>query len=222
MNRIFYTSPIASRFQGIGIAVILLMSTVFLPHLVRPAEQDQIRWDNKYATEKYLFGREAIPFLQDHVDLLPKGPVLDLAMGEGRNGVFLAAKGYQVTGIDISEEGLKKAQALAAEHGVTLKTVVADLDTYEIPPNTFDVIICTYYLQRDLFPKIAAALKPGGMALIETFTLDHLQYQPRFNKAYLLLPNELLTMLPGLRVIHYQEVDTGQAAFASILAQKPQ
>jgi SAM-dependent methyltransferase len=222
MNRIFYTSPIASRFQGIGIAVILLMSTVFLPHLVRPAEQDQIRWDNKYATEKYLFGREAIPFIQDHVDLLPKGPVLDLAMGEGRNGVFLAAKGYQVTGIDISEEGLKKAQALAAEHGVTLKTVVADLDTYDIPPNTFDVIICTYYLQRDLFPKIAAALKPGGMALIETFTLDHLQYQPRFNKAYLLLPNELLTMLPGLRVIHYQEVDTGQAAFASILAQKPQ
>lgn len=222
MNRIFYTSPIASRFQGIGIAVILLVSTVFLPHLVRAAEQDQIRWDNKYATEKYLFGREAIPFIQDHVDLLPKGPVLDLAMGEGRNGVFLAAKGYQVTGIDISEEGLKKAQALAAEHGVTLKTVVADLDTYEIPPNTFDVIICTYYLQRDLFPKIAAALKPGGMALIETFTLDHLQYQPRFNKAYLLLPNELLTMLPGLRVIHYQEVDTGQAAFASILAQKPQ
>ncbi|TFG63757.1 MAG: class I SAM-dependent methyltransferase [Nitrospirales bacterium] len=218
----FYTSPIASRFQGIGIAVILLMSTVFLPHLVRPAEQDQIRWDNKYATEKYLFGREAIPFLQDHVDLLPKGPVLDLAMGEGRNGVFLAAKGYQVTGIDISEEGLKKAQALAAEYGVTLKTVVADLDTYEIPPNTFDVIICTYYLQRDLFPKIAAALKPGGMALIETYALDHLQYQPRFNKAYLLLPNELLTMLPGLRVIHYQEVDTGQAAFASILAQKPQ
>jgi tellurite methyltransferase len=222
MNRIFYTSPIASRLQGIGIALILLMSTMFLPHLVLAGEQDQIRWDNKYATEKYLFGREAIPFLRDHVDLLPKGPVLDLAMGEGRNGVFLAAQGYQVTGVDISEEGLKKAQALATERGVTLKTVVADLDTYDIPPNTFDVIICTYYLQRDLFPKIVSALKPGGVVVIETYTVDNLQYRPTFNRAFLLKPNELLTMLPGLRVLRYQEVDTGHAAFASILAKKPQ
>jgi SAM-dependent methyltransferase len=222
MNRIFYISPIASRFPGIGIAVILLVSTAFLPHHVPAGEQDQIRWDNKYATEQYLFGREAIPFLQDHVDLLPKGPVLDLAMGEGRNGVFLAVKGYRVTGVDISEEGLKKAQTLAAERGVTIKTIVADLETYDIPPNTFDVIICTYYLQRDLFPKITEALKPGGIALIETYTMGHVQYQPQVNKAYLLKPNELVAMLPGLRVLRYQEVETGHAAFASILAQKPQ
>jgi hypothetical protein len=52
--------------------------------------------------------------------------------------------------------------------------------------------------------------------------MDHIQYSPRFNKAFLLEPNELLTMLPGLRIVRYQEVDTGQAAFASILAQKPQ
>jgi 2-polyprenyl-3-methyl-5-hydroxy-6-metoxy-1,4-benzoquinol methylase len=197
------------------------VSNLFLLQPVWAAEQDKIRWDKKYATEKYLFGQEAIPFLQNHVGLLPKGQVLDLAIGEGRNGIFLATQGFDVTGVDISEEGLKKAQALAAKHGVTITTVVADLETYKIPANTFDVIICTYYLQRDLFPRIAAALKPGGMALIETYTMDHLQYRPRFNKTYLLEPNELLTMLPGLRVLRYQEVDTGQAAYASILAQKP-
>ena len=186
------------------------------------AEQDKIRWNKKYDTEQYIFGQEAIPFLQEHVDLLPKGQVLDLAMGEGRNGVFLATQGFTVTGVDISEEGLKKAQTLATEQGVTLTTIAADLETYEIPPKTFDVIICTYYLQRDLLPKIATALKPGGMVLIETYTVDHLQYQPRFNKDYLLKPNELLSMLPGLRILRYQEVDTGQAAFASILAQKPE
>jgi 2-polyprenyl-3-methyl-5-hydroxy-6-metoxy-1,4-benzoquinol methylase len=147
---------------------------------------------------------------------------LDLAIGEGRNGVYLATQGFQVTGVDISEVGLKKAQALATEKGVTLATIVADLEQYDIPPNSFDVIICAYYLQRDLFPKIVAALKPGGMALIETYTMDHLQYRSQFNKAFLLEPNELLSMLPGLRVLRYQEVDTGQAAFASILAQKPQ
>jgi len=205
-----------------GILLFFLVNSLFLLQPVWAAEKDKIRWDKKYATKKYLFGQEAIPFLQDHVDLLPKGYVLDLAMGEGRNGIFLATKGFDVTGVDISEEGLKKAQALAAKHGVTITTVVADLETYKIAANTFDVIICTYYLQRDLFPKIAAALKPGGMALIETYTMDHLQYSPRFNKAFLLEPNELLTMLPGLHVLRYQEVDTGQAAFASILAQKPQ
>jgi tellurite methyltransferase len=204
-----------------GIILLSLLSLLFLPHPSRSAEQDQIRWDKKYSTKKYLFGREAIPFLQDHLDLLPKGHVLDLAMGEGRNGVFLATKGFQVTGVDISAEGLKKAETLAAELGVTIKTVVADLESYEIPANTFDVIICTYYLQRDLFSKIAAALKPGGMALIETYTMDHLQYRSGFNKAFLLEPNELLSMLPGLRIVRYQEVDTGKAAFASIIAQKP-
>ncbi|MCA9421924.1 MAG: class I SAM-dependent methyltransferase, partial [Nitrospira sp.] len=130
-------------------------------------------------------------------------------------------KGFQVTGVDISEAGFKKAQAMAAEKGVTLTTVVADLEQYTIPPNIFDVILCTYYLQRDLFPKMAAALKPGGMILIETYTVDHLQYRPQFNKEFLLRRNELLTLLPGLRVLRYQEVDTGDAAFASILAQKP-
>ena len=204
-----------------GILLLALVNSLFLLQPVLAADQDKIRWDKKYATKKYLFGREAIPFLQDHVDLLPKGHVLDLAMGEGRNSVYLATKGFQVTGVDISAEGLKKAATLAAELGVTITTVVADLESYEIPANSFDVIICTYYLQRDLFPKIATALKPGGIALIETYTMDHSQYSPRFNKAFLLEPNELLTMLPGLRIVRYQEVDTGQAAFASILAQKP-
>ncbi len=179
------------------------------------------RWDNKYATETYLFGQEPIPFLKNHVHLLPKGTALDVAMGEGRNGVFLAAQGFQVTGVDISETGLKKAQALAAEYGVRITTVVADLDQYTIPPDTYDVILCTYYLQRNLFPQIAAGLKPGGMAVIETYTVDHLRYRPNFTKDFLLKRNELLDLLPGLRVLRYQEVDTGEAAFTSLLAQKP-
>ena len=221
MTRSSRTTLCGSLCHMTGIFLLFFVSSLFLLQPVRAAEQDKIRWNKKYATEKYLFGQEAIPFLQDHVDLLPKGQVLDLAMGEGRNGIYLATQGFDVTGVDVSDEGLKKAQALATKHRVTITTVVADLETYKIPANTFDVIICSYYLQRDLFPQIAEALKPSGIALIETYTVDHLQYHPGFNKAYLLEPNELLTMLPGLRVLRYQEVDTGQAAFASILAQKP-
>ena len=215
-------SLIASRLPH---GMLLLLLAAFLPvWTIEPAfgaPQDQERWNHKYDTDNYLFGRDPIPFLKDHIDLLPKGKALDLAMGEGRNGVYLATQGFEVTGVDISETGLHKAQALASEKGVPLTTLLADLEQYEIPPNTFDVIICTYYLQRDLFPKIAAALKPGGMVLIETYTMDHLQYRPTFNPAYLLEPNELLGLLPGLRVSRYQDVDDGHTAFASILAQKP-
>lgn len=183
--------------------------------------QDQERWNRKYGTQDYIFGKEPIAFLKDHVELLPKGKVLDLAMGEGRNGVFLATKGFDVTGLDISEEGLKKAQRLAAEQGVTIKTQVVDLQRHHLPTAAFDVILCTYYLQRDLFPQMIAALKPGGMIIVETYTIDHRKYRPRFPKPYLLRPNELLHLLDDLLVIRYQLVDDGTAAYASILAQKP-
>ena len=221
MKNLFSLLPNFPRAVGLGLLSLLSLVGFVALDSSWAAEEDKERWNKKYETETFLFGRDPIPFLQDQMDLLPKGTALDLAMGEGRNGVFLAMNGFQVTGVDISEAGFKKAQTLASEKGVKLTTVVADLEQYTIPPNTFDVIICTYYLQRDLFPQIAAALKPGGMVLIETYTVDHLQYRPAFNRAFLLERNELLTMLPGLRVLRYQEVDTGNAAFASLLAQKP-
>jgi SAM-dependent methyltransferase len=220
MKNQFSLFPNSSRTVGLGLLSLLSLVGFGAIDSSWGAEEDKERWNKKYEIETYVFGRDPIPFLKDHVDLLPKGTALDLAMGEGRNGVFLATNGFQVTGVDISEAGFKKAQALAAEKGVTLTTVVADLEQYSIPPNAFDVIICTYYLQRDLFPKIATALKPGGMVLIETYTVDHLLYHPKFNRAFLLERNELLTVFPGLQVLRYQEVDTGDAAYASILAQK--
>ena len=191
------------------------------PFPAKAAPQDKERWNQKYQTPEYIAGKEPVPFLKQNVELLPKGTVLDLAMGEGRNGVYLATQGFEVTGIDISETGLRKAEALAADHGVKITTKVADLEQYKLVPNTYDVIVCTYYLQRDLFPQMISALKPGGMALVETYTMDHKKYQPGFRQEYLLKPNELLTLFKDLTVIRYQAVDTGHAAYASILVQKP-
>jgi 2-polyprenyl-3-methyl-5-hydroxy-6-metoxy-1,4-benzoquinol methylase len=124
----FSTIPIASR--KFSLVFLSLFSLVgFLSHdILLAAEADKERWNHKYGTEAYLFGRDPIPFLKDHIELLPKGAALELAMGEGRNGVFLATKGFQVTGVDISEAGLKKAHALAAEKKVTLTTVVTELE----------------------------------------------------------------------------------------------
>ena len=212
--------PLPKLFH-VSIFIFLVLASSHCLSQAHASQQDKTRWDRKYQNDTYLFGKGPIPFLRDHLSLLPKGKVLDVAMGEGRNGVFLATQGFEVKGIDISINGLKKAQALAAEQNVRITTEVADLETYHIPPNAYDVILCTYYLQRDLFLQIQAALKSGGMAVIETYTIDHLKYRPRFKKQFLLQTNELLDLLKGLKVLRYQVVDDGQAAYASILAQKP-
>lgn len=209
---------------GVLLASLFLLAGLVAPFMDDPAvaaPQDKERWNRKYGDEKYIFGKQPIAFLVEHLELLPKGKALDIAMGEGRNGVYLATKGFDVTGLDISEKGLAKARKLAAGRGVSITTRVVDLQQYELEKNAYDVVICTYYLQRDLFPQIVAALKPGGVALVETYTLEHRQYRPRFREEWLLRTNELLEHFRDLVVLRYQFVDDGQAAYASILVRKP-
>lgn len=200
----------------------LATTLAFCPILeVNAATKDKERWNRKYDTDQFVFGKVPVAFLREHLHLLPKGKALDIAMGEGRNGVFLATKGFEVTGIDISETGLNKAQALAKEFGAAITTKVVDLEKYQLPTEAYDVIVCTYYLQRDLFPQIIKALKPGGMVVVETFTLDHLKYRSRFPRQFLLESNELLHHFRDLTILRYQMRDDGQASYASILAKKP-
>ncbi len=185
-------------------------------------EEDRQRWEERYATPEYVYGKEPVEFLKDNVELLPKGRAIVLAMGEGRNAVFLAQNGFEVEGCDISTNALEKARKLALERGVNLKAFEADLDNYQLPRKSYDVVACFYYLQRDLIPQMKVALKPGGMVIMETYTKDNLKYGfsgPR-NPEYLLDTNELLHLFSDLKVILYREmVVEGRKAVASIIAQ---
>ncbi|MDE1045731.1 MAG: class I SAM-dependent methyltransferase [Nitrospinaceae bacterium] len=183
--------------------------------------KDKDRWNSKYETEVYLFGEKPIPFLVDNVHLLPKGKVLDIAMGEGRNGVYLATQGFEVLGLDISEKGLEKAHNLAKKNKVTIETKVVDLESFTLEPNSYDVILCTYYMQKDLFKQFQSALKPGGMIVVETYNVDYLKYV-QFSRKWALDTNEMLDIFKGLRVIRYQDYDDGKEAYSSIIAQKPE
>ncbi|MGY8760616.1 MAG: class I SAM-dependent methyltransferase [Nitrospinaceae bacterium] len=183
--------------------------------------KDKNRWNSKYETEVYLFGEKPIPFLADNVHLLPKGKVLDIAMGEGRNGVYLATQGFEVLGLDISEKGLEKAHNLAKKNKVTIETKVVDLESFTLEPNSYDVILCTYYMQKDLFKQFQSALKPGGMIVVETYNVDYLKYA-QFSRKWALDTNEMLDIFKGLRVIRYQDYDDGKEAYSSIIAQKPE
>ena len=211
----FYSNNLCKKLNFI----FFLILSAFTPMVVSAASNDQTRWDKYYNMEEFLYGTEPIPFLKENISLLPKNKALDLAMGEGRNGVYLATQGFDVLGLDISPIGLNKAQQLAKYFNTTIQTQVVDLENYQLEKNSYDVIVCTYYLQRDLFDQIKDSLKPGGMVLIETFNTDYLKYS-RFPKKYLLKHNELLEIFKDFKVIRYQVYDDGKEAFSSIIAQK--
>lgn len=184
--------------------------------------KDKEKWNAKYGASACLTGREPCGWLVDHADLLSgKGQALDLAMGEGRNTLFAASLGYDVLGVDISDVGVARAESLAREKNLTIRTRIADLDSYQIEENTYDLILCFYFLERNLFEGIYKGLKPGGILLFETFTEDHLKYSG-FKREWVLEYHELSQAFPGLKVIDYREVDEpeNETAYASLAARK--
>jgi SAM-dependent methyltransferase len=136
------------------------------------ARSDAEKWDAKYA-DGASRDTKPIPFLVDNVALLGSGSALVLAAGCGRNAVYLAKQGFDVTAIDVSEVGLEQCRQLARSHDVTLKTVCADLDEYDLGRAQFDLITMIYFYEPKLFPGIRAALKPGSRFLFHTFSQNH-------------------------------------------------
>jgi SAM-dependent methyltransferase len=161
-------------------------------------------------------------FLVANRSLLPAGRALDLAMGAGRNAVYLAKEGFDVEGIDISAEAVDKALALAGTEGVKIATLVADLENgYKLAPASYDVIICFYYLHRPLIREIKEALRPGGVVVYETYNADQAEWGRPKNPDHLLKHNELLGMFCDYRILRYREgVIEPRKAIASIIAQK--
>lgn len=146
------------------------------------------------------------PFLVDHIDLLPKGRVLDVAMGWGRNAVYLARQGFEVEGIDISRKALDAAQVSAGESGVSLTLRLMDLEKdVSLPQEVFDVIVCFNYLHRPLIPQLKGALRLGGMMVYETYIVDQARFGRPKNPKHLLKHNELLKLFHEFRCLRYRE-----------------
>lgn len=166
---------------------------------------------------------EPAQFLKDTVELLPRGRVLDVAMGNGQNALFLAKMGFAVEGVDISSDAVKTALKAARKAGVSMKADVADLEgDYVIRKGAYDVIICFRYLQRSLIPQIKDGLRRGGMVVYETFTVDQAKLGKPSNPEYLLKYNELLHLFLDFRCRFYQEgILENRKAVARLIAEKP-
>ena len=133
-------------------------------------------WDARYTEPGWAFGSEPNDFLREQAGRLPaRARVLCLAEGEGRNAVYLASLGHDVTAMDQSAVGMAKAAGFARERGVALRTQVADLTGYAIAPGAWDGIVSIYaHVSRDvrvpLHRAVVAGLKPGGVFLLEAYT----------------------------------------------------
>ena len=189
-------------------------------------KSDQKRWDKRFGRKEFALGKKPNSFLKKHIRLLPKGKVLDIATGEGRNAVFLSQHGFEVDAIDISERGLKKAQKLAREKGVKINTFLVDLDQYQIEKERYDLIANFYFLKRRSIPRIKKGIKKGGKVIFETYILEHRTLGtggPKQAK-YFLEPNELLRLFKDFRIQLYREgifKEGGRKkAVASLIAEK--
>lgn len=178
-----------------------------------------------------MSGAERAPasWLLSHADALReaarRGPFLDLACGAGRNALAAARLGARVVGVDRSREQLGCLRAAAAAAALPVLAVQADLErglALPVREGAFAAVLVFRYLHRPLAPAIAAALRPGGLLLYETFTIHQrkISEHPR-NPAFLLDPGELPALFPALRRRAYEERlvdDPAPAAVARLLA----
>lgn len=179
------------------------------------------KWDARYEDPSYGGGPPS-GLLTDNEALLPgSGRALDIACGACRNAIYLAQRGLDVIGLDISTVGLRRAREAAERDGVSVNLQLWDLERSLLPEGPFDVIACIHYYQPNLAPAIAEALAPGGLLFVETHTTANLQFSSQPSRRYLVEPNELMTWFPTLQLSSYRELTTDDQAVAQLIARKP-
>jgi SAM-dependent methyltransferase len=174
-------------------------------------------WDERYSEPGFAYGTSPNDLLAAEAHRIPPGRVLCIAEGEGRNAVHLAKLGYDVTAVDQSAVGLDKAMQLAKQQHVSIKTVVADLATYQIAAAEWNGIVSISAhlppaIRQRIHHQIVNGLKPGGVLILEAYTERHLDIggtggPKRENKEMFMSLNALLTELGGLSFDVAQEIE---------------
>jgi cyclopropane fatty-acyl-phospholipid synthase-like methyltransferase len=141
-------------------------------------------WNQRYAVDEYVFGTEPNAFLASQAQRFSPGwKVLAVADGEGRNGVWLARQGLDVLAVDVSPPAIAKAEKLAAQHGVTLQTELADLLGWDWGEARFDAVVAIFIQfvgpaqRREIHDSMRRALKPGGLLILQGYTPKQLEYR---------------------------------------------
>jgi SAM-dependent methyltransferase len=195
------------------------------------------KWDVRYAEPGWAFGTEPNDFLREMAPRLPRGRVLCLAEGEGRNAVYLAGLGHDVTAVDLSRVGVEKTLALAAERGVIVHAEVADLAEYAIVPGSWQGIVSIFaHVPGEIRPALHRAvvkgLVPGGVLVLEAYPPEQEGRGtggPSEASRFMALA-DLRRELDGLEFLHARELErdviegryhTGRAEVVQVVARRP-
>jgi SAM-dependent methyltransferase len=162
-----------------------------------PSAQDVQRWNRIFETQEYSSDLPPNAFLVKTSETRQPGTALDIAMGQGRNALALAARGWTVTGFDFSDVAVANAKMLARQRGLNLSAVVGDVDTFDYGTNRWDLVAAVYIHGLLNADKVIQSLKPGGIVVVEGFHRDGL------NSGY--QTNELLRLFSALTILQYED-----------------
>ena len=195
------------------------------------------KWDERYGVDVYVYGKEPNLFLKENFKKIPRGNVLCVADGEGRNGVWLAKNGYNVTSIDFSPNAIKKISRLAKKNNVSINTKCDDLLNYNFGENKYDgiVSIFAHFKVEDmnkLHSQYLRALKPNGIFFMEAFAKEQIPLDTGGPKDINLLynvediensfPNGKFEMLKkDIIYLHEGELHDGKAVVVRAIVRKP-
>ena len=171
----------------------------------RVAEQYNVIYSN--GAEQASFNHAPNGFLVEFTKTLKPGRALDVGMGQGRNTIYLAQEGWQVTGFDLSDAGVKLAREQASKLQVKVTAVVADATAYDFGEAQWDLIVFCYVPLGDLAERVERGLKPGGIVLVENFHRDTAKVRLLYGGFG---DNELLQAFHRFRILHYEDVLTRQ------------
>ncbi|WP_305042735.1 class I SAM-dependent methyltransferase [Geoalkalibacter sp.] len=186
--------------------------------------EDAVKWNERWQ-ERAQDPWQPDPWLLRIRPLLPVGPLLDLACGRGRNALYLAEQGFAVTALDLAEEGLRQLRAEARRRNLTLDVRRCDLETLpDLGRACYAVVLDFFYLQRSLLPALREAVRPGGVAVLRTFSRagDFPGEAP--NADFVLEVGELPRLFPGWEVLLHEEglePSSKGGSLAGIVARKP-
>ena len=183
------------------------------------AQKDKEKWDSKHHTAP--IPDVPIELITNYTKLTNGKQALDIACGMGRHSKYLALQGFQVDALDISTTAVESLQGLQ-----NIRAKEVDFDTYTLEENKYDLIVCTYFLERSLFPQIVKALKVGGIFIYETYLYHPDNNKIPSNRSFLLEAGELAsTFRDRYDLIHIEEwwdedYDRSKTMKGSLVARK--
>ena len=196
-------------------------------------------WNTRFQTENYVYGKEANAFLREFQQKINvSGDALAIAEGEGRNAVYLAEQGMNVTAWDYAESGLAKTKGLAEERDVAVSTELVDLNEASWKKDKWDEIVCIFghlptELRGEMLQGVKEAVKPGGYFLTEVYSYYQLPYKsggPQ-DLDFLYKPEEFLKTFADWRIVHFfmgevvrheGELHNGLSHVIQFVGQKPE